>query len=54
MNYLSNLKKELCFDDRNQPSIRYYLMYLGYRDHYDDTVEIARAYACESAFVNHR
>ncbi len=54
MNYLSNLKKELCFDDRNQPSIRNYLMYLGYRDHYDDTVEIARAYACESAFVNHR
>lgn len=54
MDYLSNLKKELCYEDRNQQSIRNYLMYLGYRDHYDDPIGISRAYACESLFINHR
>ncbi len=54
MNHLAALKEELCLEDRNQRDIRDYLMYLGYRDHYDEPNVIARAYACESLFVNHR
>lgn len=54
MSFLSNLKNELCFEYRNQQSIQDYLMYLGYREHYDDPITIARACACESLFVNHK
>lgn len=54
MNYLSGLKEEMSLECRNQKDIRPYLKYLGYRNHYDDQSVIARAYACESLFVNHR
>ncbi len=53
MDYLSNLKKELCFERSDIRTIGDYLMYLGYREHYDDPVAIARAYACKSLFINH-
>lgn len=54
MNYLTNLKQELSFAYKGQHSIQNYLMYLGYREHYDAPNVVARAYACESLFINHR
>lgn len=54
MDYLSALKEEMSFACRNQGTIRDYLMYLGYREHYDDSNVTARACACGSLFVNHR
>ncbi len=54
MDYLSELKKEICFDKKCKDKIFPYLMYLGYKDHYNDPVTLSRAYAIESLFVNHK
>lgn len=54
MEYLAALKEEMSLECRKQRDVRPYLMYLGYREHYDDVPTISRAYACKSLFENHK
>ncbi|MDD6033163.1 MAG: hypothetical protein PUC47_06705, partial [Oscillospiraceae bacterium] len=54
MSYLENLKKEMRLENRGQRNIRPYLLYLGYREHYNDEIGLARAYAAASLFRNHK
>ncbi len=53
-NQLSCLKEEMKLIPEKSKDIREYLMYLGYVRHFDEPVTIARAYAIESLFENHK
>lgn len=44
------IKKEMDNHEKDK-SIKSYLRYLGYRDHFDDPITIAKAYAIESLFT---
>ena len=54
MGYLESLKREMRLENRGQGNIRPYLLYLGYREHYDDEAGLARACAAASLFQNHK
>ncbi len=54
MRKLELLKKEMDHIPNNPINLRNYLLYLGYRDHFDASSPFARAYAIESLLVNHR
>ncbi|MBE6930834.1 MAG: hypothetical protein E7463_11180 [Ruminococcaceae bacterium] len=56
MTRLDGLKKEITIAVQNGEVLyetRDYLMYLGYREHYDDPNPIARAHACASLWLRH-
>ncbi|NLO83029.1 MAG: hypothetical protein GX094_08245 [Clostridiales bacterium] len=54
MRRLALLQAEISNAPKNSKRITPYLMYLGYIEHFDDPIPIARAYAIESLFVRHR
>ena len=53
MRKLDLLKEEMDHIPNNPINLRNYLLYLGYRDHFDASSPLARAYAIESLLVNH-
>lgn len=53
MKRLSLLKEEIASVPLKGKPVAQYLMYLGYSEHFDDEVPIARAFAIESLFTRH-
>ncbi len=53
MKRLSLLKEEIASVPLKGKPVTQYLMYLGYSEHFDDEVPIARAFAIESLFTRH-
>lgn len=53
MSNLLLLKEEMQDAPQQQQVIRNYLIYLGYLDHLDDPIPVARGYAIESLFTKH-
>lgn len=54
MSNLENLKVEMQWTPQNSKNILKYLKYLGYAEHFDAPAPIARAYAVESLFCEHK
>lgn len=54
MSNLEKLKAEMRSSPQNQKNILKYLKYLGYSEHFDEPAPLARAYAIESLFCNHK
>lgn len=53
MERLRLLKDEIANTPLTGKPVTHYLMYLGYSEHFDDKVPIARSYAIESLFTRH-
>ena len=53
MKRMQLLKNEIANTPLNGKSAVQYFMYLGFSEHFDDEVPVARAYAIESLFTRH-
>ncbi|MEI6580435.1 MAG: pyruvate formate lyase family protein, partial [Eubacteriales bacterium] len=54
MSNLEKLKAEMQCTPQNSINILKYLKYLGYSEHFNEPAPLARAYAIESLFCNHK